>query len=264
MMNVLFFSSIVLYFIASVLQLFAMVFKKDKLKQVAWYGTLLGFALHTGYILWRGIVAGRVPMSNQFEFATMMAWGCIVLCIFLRLRHKAGWILSLAVPIAFLVNSYAALLPRDINELMPALKSAWFTLHIGAAVFSYASFAIAGGGGVRYLVTSRKGADEGADALQQLDHFCYRLIAFGFLMLTIVILSGCVWAEQAWSTFWSWDPKETWALITWIIYAIYLHQRLRKSWRGKRMAWFAVIALICVLFTFAGVNMLLPGLHAYA
>ena len=83
-------------------------------------------------------------------------------------------------------------------------------------------------------------------------------------MLTIVILSGCVWAEQAWSTFWSWDPKETWALITWIIYAIFLHQRLRKSWRGKRMAWFAIIAFICVLFTFAGVNTLLPGLHAYA
>ncbi len=264
MMNALFFSSIVLYFLASVLQFIAIIFKKDKLQQVAWYGTLIGFVLHTAYILWRGIVAGRIPMSNQFEFATMLAWGCIVLCIFLRWRHQAAWVVSIAVPVAFLVNSYAALLPRDINELMPALKSAWFTLHIGAAVFSYASFALAGCGGVRYLLMMRKNPDEETPALKQLDHFCYRLIAFGFLLLTVVILSGCVWAEQAWSTFWSWDPKETWALITWIIYAIYLHQRLRKSWRGKRMAWFALIALICVLFTFVGVNMLLPGLHAYA
>ena len=79
-----------------------------------------------------------------------------------------------------------------------------------------------------------------------------------------MILSGAIWAEQAWSAFWTWDPKETWALITWILYAIYLHQRMRMKWQGKRMAWFAVIAVVCVLFTFAGVNKLLPGLHSYA
>ena len=265
LMNIVFFASIVLYFVSSVLLFSGSVFKKQTLLKLAWIGTLTGFAVHTAYAVMRGVVAGRIPMSNQFEFAMMMAWGCVLLGVILRVRLKADWILSIAVPIAFIVQSYAALQPRDINELMPALRSAWFALHIGTAVFSYASFALAGCIGVKYLVSAKKGGETAAsEHLDQLDRLAYKLIAFGFLMLTIVILSGCVWAEQAWSTFWSWDPKETWALITWIIYAIFLHQRLRKSWRGKRMAWFAIIAFICVLFTFAGVNTLLPGLHAYA
>lgn len=263
MMNILFFGSIVLYFLSAALLFSGAAFKKDKLQHTGWYVALGGFLLHTAYVVWRGVVAGRIPMSNQFEFATMLAWGCIVLSIFLRWRMKVQWIATLAVPAAFIINSYAVFLPREINELMPALKSTWFALHIGSAVFSYAAFALAGCGGLRYLLAAKKHSRD-EESLMQLDHLCYQLIAFGFLMLTVVILSGCVWAEQAWSTFWSWDPKETWALITWIVYAIYLHQRLRKSWRGQRMAWFAMAAFIFVLFTFVGVNILLPGLHSYA
>ena len=96
-----------------------------------------------------------------------------------------------------------------------------------------------------------------------MDYMSYRMIAFGFLMLTITILTGALWAEQAWSSFWTWDPKEVWALITWIIYAVYLHLRLRSKKSGIKMAWFALIAVPVVLFTFAGVNTLIPGLHSY-
>ena len=118
--------------------------------------------------------------------------------------------------------------------------------------------------GMRYLALLKKGHAESEIAMKQTDYMTYRLICLGFLLLTVVILSGAIWAEQAWSRWWSWDPKETWALITWILYAIYLHQRMRMKWQGKRMAWFAVIAVMCVIFTFAGVNKLLPGLHSYA
>jgi cytochrome c-type biogenesis protein CcsB len=110
----------------------------------------------------------------------------------------------------------------------------------------------------------KKGHTESEIAMKQTDYMTYRLISLGFLLLTVVILSGAIWAEQAWSRWWSWDPKETWALISWIIYAIYLHQRLRLNWQGKRMAILAVVALVSVIFTFAGVNILLPGLHSYA
>ena len=166
-----------------------------------------------------------------------------------------------AMPMAFLILSYAALQPREITELMPALKSAWFGLHIGSAVFAYASFVLAGCAGVRYLMLSRKDGVE--NQLMQIDFLCYRLVALGFLLLTVVILSGAIWAEQAWSAFWTWDPKETWALITWILYAIYLHLRLRRKLSSKVMAWIVVIAVPVVLFTFVGVNTLLPGLHSY-
>lgn len=269
MLNVLFFSTIVVYFVATVIQFSSMAFKNEKLGYFAWGGLLLAFLLHTAFTVARGIVAGRLPLANQFEFANGFAWGIALIGIIFRVRGKKAfnWILTVSLPMAFLVISYAALCTnREITELMPSLRSAWFGLHIGSAVFSYSAFAISACIGIRYLVLEKKQdtEDSGDKHLKQLDHLSYRMICFGFLLLSVVIISGCIWAEQAWNTFWSWDPKETWALITWIIYAIYLHQRIRMKWRGKRMAWFSIIAFVCVIFTFAGVNVLMKGLHSYA
>ncbi|MBO4872736.1 MAG: c-type cytochrome biogenesis protein CcsB, partial [Lachnospiraceae bacterium] len=202
-------------------------------------------------------------LSNQFEFACAFAWGIALLLIVLRVKVKAGWLSVAAMPAALLVLSYAALQPREITELMPALRSAWFGIHIGSAVFAYSAFVLAGCVSLRYLRMKKQGtADE--LKLQQMDYLSYRLVGFGFLFLTVVILSGAIWAEQAWSAFWTWDPKETWALITWIIYAVYLHLRLRWKKDAAFLAWYLIVAIPVVLFTFAGVNTLLPGLHSYA
>ncbi len=261
-MDALFFSALIAYFAATVVQFAALVFKKKSLTRPAWVVFLAGFALNGGYMLARGVIARRLPLANQFEFSTAFAWGIALMAVVVaQWAKKADWAGVTAMPAAFLVLSYAALQPREISELMPALRSAWFGFHIGSAVFSYAAFAVAGGVGVLYLLRERKKAGE--TELLQMDYLSYRLITFGFLMLTVTILTGCVWAEQAWSAFWSWDPKETWALITWIFYAIYLHQRLRMKWRGRRMAWYAAVAVVFVVFTFIGVNTLLPGLHSY-
>ena len=260
MLNVLFFAALILYFIATVLELGGMVFKKEKITRIAWWIFVVGAVLNTAYLVVRGVMAERLPLSNQFEFSTAFAWGVAVILIALQMKSKAEWMRAAAMPMAFLILSYAALQPREITELMPALKSAWFGLHIGSAVFSYAAFVLAGCGGLRWLLQEKKASQA---ALVQLDYLCYRLVALGFLLLTIVILSGAIWAEQAWSAFWTWDPKDTWALMTWILYAIYLHLRLRKKLSGKVMAWFVVIAVPVVLFTFVGVNTLLPGLHSY-
>ena len=269
LLNGLFFGALILYFVATVLQFMGTAFKKEKLLSIAWIVLLVAFVTHTGYTVARGITAGRLPLANQFEFANGFAWGIALIGIIFRLRSSKGfgWIVTLCLPMAFLVLSYAALCTsREITELMPSLRSAWFGLHIGSAVFSYAAFAIAACIGIRYLALEKrlKEAEGGEKHLGQLDHLAYRMICFGFLLLSVVIISGCIWAEQAWNTFWSWDPKETWALITWIIYAIYLHQRIRAKWRGHRMAWFSIVAFVCVLFTFAGVNVLMKGLHSYA
>ncbi len=263
-MDILFFAGLVLYFAAMLAQLCGVALKRTKLTLAARVLFIAALALQTAYTVWRGVVAGRLPLANQFEFAAGFAWATAVLGLVLYMRLKQEWTLTAAMPLAFLVLSYAAFQPMEIKDLMPALRSTWFALHIGSAAFSYAAFAIAGGLGVRYLALCKKGHDEADTHMKQTDYMGYRLICLGFLLLTVVILSGAIWAEQAWSTWWSWDPKETWALITWIVYAIYLHQRLRMRWQGKRMAWFAIIAVICVLFTFAGVNILLPGLHSYA
>ena len=261
-MNVLFFGSLVLYFAAAVLQFIGTLFKKDKVAKIAWLIFLAGLAAQTAYLVVRGVTARRLPLSNQFEFATAFAWGIALMLLIVRLRLKADWLSVAVMPMVFLVLSYAALQPREVTELMPALRSAWFGFHIGAAVFSYSAFIIAGCVGLRYLIVSRKGsADE--FKLHQMDYLSYRMIALGFLLLTVTILSGALWAEQAWSAFWTWDPKEVWALITWIIYAVYLHLRLRGKRKGTVMAWYAMIAVPVVLFTFAGVNTIMPGLHSY-
>ena len=260
MLNVLFFSAVILYFAATVLEWVGMVFKKDLLTKAAWWLFLLGAAANTVYLVVRGVIAGRLPLANQFEFSTSFAWGVAVMLIVLQTKFKAEWVRSAGMPMAFLILSYAALQPKEITELMPALKSAWFGLHIGSAVFSYAAFVLAGCGGLRWLSQEKKATPA---ALARIDYLCYRLVALGFLLLTVVILTGAIWAEQAWSAFWTWDPKEVWALITWILYAIYLHLRMRRKMQGKVMAWFVVIAVPVVLFTFVGVNTLLPGLHSY-
>ena len=263
MLNILFFTPVVLYFAAMVLQFAGAAFKHEKLQKAAWFALVAGAAVQTAYIVVRGVRAGRVPLANQFEFANAFAWGTAVMGIFFKIRGKKSmdFMVTLCAPCAFLLISYAALQPREITELMPALRSAWFTIHIGAAVFSYAAFAVAAAVGVRYLALEKKETEQ---HLRELDTLGYKLVSFGFLMLTIVILTGCIWAEQAWGSFWTWDPKEVWALITWIVYAVYLHQRVRMNWRGHKMAVLAIGAFIFVLFTFAGVNKLMSGLHSYA
>ena len=261
-MNILFFVVLGLYFLAVILQFSGTAFKKDTLTKGAWWLFVIAFALQTLFLVLRGAIAHRLPLSNQFEFANAFAWGIALLLIVVRGKLHAEWLSVAAMPAALLVLSYAALQPKEITELMPALRSAWFGIHIGSAVFSYASFILAGCVGLRYVLMQKKGGAE-KKRLAQMDYLIYRLVGFGFLFLTIVILSGAIWAEQAWSAFWTWDPKETWALITWLIYAAYLHLRLQKKWQGKRMAVFSVAGIVCVLFTFIGVNVLFNGLHSY-
>lgn len=262
-MKALFFVSIIVYALAMAVQFAATAFKKDKLAKAAWFVFLAAFALHTVFLVVRGVVAGRLPLSNQFEFACAFAWGIGLMLIFVKQRLKADWLTVVALPMLLLIMTYAALQPMEINELMPALRSAWFGIHIGSAVFAYASFILAGSVGIRYISMYKKNPEENKLKLNQMDFLSYRLVAFGFLFLTVVLLSGAIWAEQAWSAFWTWDPKEVWALITWIIYAVYLHMRLRSKRNKVLLAWYLIIAVPVVFFTFAGVNTLLPGLHSY-
>ncbi len=136
------------------------------------------------------------------------------------------------------------------------------------AIISYGAFGVAFGVSMVYLFRGRMKEDafhqKEMPDLERLDLISYRTVSLGFLFLTLVIITGAIWAERAWGRYWSWDPKETWSLITWIIYALYLHVRLSRGWNGKKAAWFAVIGFICVVFTYIGVNTWIPGIHSYA
>ena len=172
-------------------------------------------------------------------------------------------------PIPFILMAYASLSP-DINDqiqpLIPALKSNWLIAHVFTCFLGYAGFAIACALSFMYLLKTKldhtKGIGAQIPTYEIIDELTYQMIMFGFLFLSAGIITGSVWANSAWGSYWSWDPKETWSLITWFIYAILLHTRLMRGWQGKRIAYISIIGFAAVLFTYFGVNYL-PGLHSY-
>ena len=263
--NIAFTVTFVLYIISAILFLVYVSNITKRVEKIAIIITLVGFLFHTGAMVARTIGAGRLPFSNQYEFALSFGWGIVLSFLILHKMYKFSAIGAFVMPLGILVMGYASLQSRAVRPLMPALQSYWLTFHVGTAILSYGAFALACGIAIIYLIDAKRAEDRRILKDPEIsDMLSYRVIVFGILMLTIVIISGAIWAQKAWSRYWAWDPKETWSLITWIIYAIYLHLRLRRNWRGKAAAWFAIIGFISVLFTFVGVNILLPSIHSYA
>ena len=262
-MKTLFFISLGLYAAALLLQLLSLAAKREGAKKAAWGVYLLGFAAHLVYFVWRGLVAQRLPLASQFEFACGFALCIPVVLIVARTRLGADWIASAGMAATVLVQGYASLQRMEINELMPALRSFWFTFHIGAAALSYSTFLVAACVALRYVLQRRKGESADSLKMQQTEYLSFRLAALGYLLLTVVIVIGAIWAEAAWSAYWTWDPKEVWALITWIIYTVYFHLRAGRRKSGLWLCWYLILAVPAFLFTFAGVNKLIPGLHSY-
>ena len=266
--NTLFTIVMLAYFAAMILYFVFIAVKKDAVARVAVGLQIAGFILHTAALVCRGIGAGRLPLTNQYEFATSFAWGlCLVSLIFV-IRFKFPVLGAFAAPVIFLIIGYAAMQSKDIKELMPALRSNWLGFHVSTAIIAYGAFGVSFVLSIIFLLRDRMKAsgflDQHIPDKEKLDMISYRSVSLGLLFLTFTIITGAIWAERAWGSYWSWDPKETWSLVTWIIYAIYLHLRLRKGWRGRSAAIFAVVGFICVLFTYLGVNTWLPGVHSYA
>jgi cytochrome c-type biogenesis protein CcsB len=206
----------------------------------------------------------QAPLSNFYESLVFFAWTLPALGLFAFRRYFKGYLGALVSVLACLLLAYASFGGVDsrIKPLMPALKSNWLLIHVVTAFLGYAAFALAFGAGLLYLVQERH-PRKSLPPPAQLDRLVYRAAVLGFLLLTLGILTGAVWAETAWGRYWSWDPKETWSLITWLIYATLLHARLLKGWQGRRIAWLAVLGFLAVLFTYFGVSFLLAGLHSY-
>jgi len=268
MENSLFYVALGIYAGSMILYLAFFVGRKEVLG--VWATKILygGFIAHTAALVLRGIDAGRVPLSNQYEFATSFAWGIVLLFLIFEKRYHFKAMGAFVMPVALLIIGYAAMQNKDIRPLMPALQSNWLVFHVGTAVISYGAFGVAFGVSIMYLIRDKMKGDQFINKhvpeLKKLDFISYRAVAAGYFFLTLVMITGAIWAQQAWSRYWAWDPKETWSFITWIIYSIYLHLRITKGWRGKKAAIFAVVGFIAVLFTYIGVNTLLPSIHSYA
>jgi len=268
-----------IYFIAFVFYLFKMILQKDAWGRLASLATWLGFLAHTlAFILrWKAshdMGFGHAPLTNLYESLIFFAWSIAFLYLAVEWRIKNKSLGVFVVPVAFLLMAYASIAPgmnTRIEPLIPALQSNWLTTHVLTCFMGYAAFTVAFGCALLYLWKDKKerSAREEKSAVTQklpsltvLDALIYQSAALGFVFLAIGIITGSVWAHYALGSYWSWDPKETWSLITWLVYAILLHARYVRGWRGRRLAVLAIVGFACVLFTYLGVNFL-PSLHSY-
>ena len=253
----------------------ALIFKKPRLTLPARWTVVAAVAATTAGLLLRWVESyqmgiGHAPLSNLYESLVFFAWTAGVIYLYVEFKYKNALIGAFVTPIAFLAMAYASMSPNisdRIQPLVPALKSNWLIAHVATCFFGYAAFAIAFGLSIMYLIKARspdriEGIIGHLPKLDVLDELTHRMVLFGFLFLTGGIITGAVWANSAWGSYWSWDPKETWSLITWFVYATLLHARLMRGWEGKQIAYLSILGFSAVLFTYFGVN-LLPGLHSY-
>jgi len=259
-----------IYLIASVLYLVSMIGKQQRAGQIGRWVLLVGIVLHATCFAVRHSTASGVPVTSLHESLSFFAWCLVLLFLLLDLRFRLSVMGAFAVPLAFGLMVASALSPHVVVQLNPVLKSWLFPVHITFAFLGNAAFALSFGAGVMYLIQNRMlkskrftGIYQLLPSLDTLDKVNYTCLSIGFPLMTLGIISGAFWANTAWGTYWRWDPKETWALITWFLYAALLHGRLTIGWRGRKAAIFSIIAFMFLLFTFLGVNLLLDGYHTF-
>ena len=265
------------FLLASMLSIGALIFRTKTASLVASILTLLTFLVLTGGIGLRWYESyqmgfGHAPLSNMYESLVFFAWSIVIFYLVLEFKFKNRILGAFAIPFAFVSMAYASFakgINQEIAPLIPALQSNWLIAHVVTCFIGYAAFAVACGLGIMYLLKTdgKKEKTTGRigtlPALKIIDDIIHKTIIFGFLWLSVGIITGAIWANSAWGTYWSWDPKETWSLITWFVYAATLHARFTRGWTGKRIAWLAIIGFVSVIFTYFGVNFLLAGLHSY-
>ena len=215
-------------------------------------------------MLVRGVIVGRGPWGNLYEFSVAFAFGILLGYLFLGRRYPIRAIGFLPVGVALFLMGYAFTLPAEIEPLVPALDNPpLLTIHVAMAVISYGIFAVSFGAAVGYLIQGRENRVAWLPPAKVLDEVAYRAVIIGFPIFATLIILGSWWAAIAWGRYWGWDPKETAALVTWLIYAVYLHARNQKGWAGRPSALILVVGFGAVLFTYFG-NLFFPGLHTYS
>ena len=249
----------------------------DQASRIGILLTVLAFALHAGGVLTRGLAAGRVPWGNMYEFSITASLAVAIVYLALLKRQRLQWLglgVTFVITAALGIAVLAFYVPA--GDLLPALLSYWLVIHVSAAAIAGGGFTLGGLASVLYLIKSRAEARavdgkpmpaalRRVPSAESIDAVAYKVHAFSFPIWTFgVLVAGPIWAYYAWGRAWGWDPKEVWSLVTWVVYAAYLHARATAGWRGRRAAWVAIAGWVVFLFNFVGVNLLLSGFHAYS
>ena len=269
--TILFYFATLFYFFSAVFLL--VYFSKFKLGNlsIARKFLIAGFLLHIFSFFIRWYASGYFPVTTLFESFSFFAMVIAFFQIIIDFKYKIKGVSLFSTILLVIISIIACMLPNKITQLPPVLNSFWLPVHVFFAFLGNGIFAISFGVSILYLIQVKKAKSKiltesffKLPPLETIDLLNYRCLTIGFPLLTIGIITGSLWAASAWGAYWSWDPKETWSLITWFLYAALLHGRINSGWRGKKGAIFSIIGFCVVLFTFIGVNLLLPGLHSYA
>jgi cytochrome c-type biogenesis protein CcsB len=285
--NTLFVLACITYLLATVGYVINVLGKKE---WGAFASNLLkvAFIVHTGFLVARTVNVMRVPFVGHFEFGNLFIWATVLVYIWTewRLKDKYYAVGAFLMPVVVSYIAYLTVIPKIFtriavssahNPLPPVLQSFWLKFHVSSSVMGYAGFSLAFAAGLMWLLKNgledNKDAKKGssflsglAQALPQrkmLEEYMYRASAFGFLFQTVMIITGAIWADAAWSRYWGWDPKEMWSLITWFVFAVYLHARFTRGWHGKRAVALVMVGWVAMMFTWLGVAWLLSGIHSF-
>ena len=246
--------------------------RTERAARIATAMMILGFLLLLAGVIARGISAKHVPWGNMYEFSITGALAFTGAYLVALRKHDLRWLgLFVSISVLLTLGTAVTLLYRNSSPLVPALKSTWLVIHVVAAIISGGVFLLANVIAASYLYLEsmeskgeRKPWAKRLPDLENLDQLSYRLVAFVFPLWTFAVIAGAIWAESAWGRYWGWDPKETWAFITWVAYAAYLHARVTIGWRGKRAAWLCLFAGSTFLFNYVYVNVWGTGKHTYS
>jgi cytochrome c-type biogenesis protein CcsB len=270
-MNILFFEAAVGAYLLSAVGYIAYIMKPERkwMARASLWAAFAGFFLHLAYFSVRWAESGRIPVTSFFEAANFLGMGIMLVFLIMELRFKIAALGSFMVPLVMVLMLPAFFLSSDIKALNPMLKSGWLGVHTSFAVLGDAAFAFTFIVSVMYLIQERqlKAKHLGAifhrlPSLDIMDTLAYKALTFGWPLFTLGMITGSIWANSAWGTYWSWDPKETWSLITWVMYLALLHLRT-IGWRGRKMAVLSIIGFVFVLVSFFVVSRVSVGKHVF-
>lgn len=262
---------IICYGLVVALFLIGAIFQRERSIKSGYYFFWFVFCLHTVAVAFRWIVGGHFPVKGNYENILLGCW--FIACVYFAIVFwKARFIpVGVAISIFNLISlGFGFIQFEEPTPLSAPYKSVWLFIHVLFAWLAYAPLTAAAGTGFMYLLREVQEKKKRLSpfvqkfpSLSSLDDLTYRLVLFGFLALGVMIVSGSIWAHNLWGSYWSWDPVETWSLLTWFIYAIYLHLKLTLGWKGKKLAWIAVLALLGVLMSFWGVQIVPSSFHLF-